>query len=211
MTGQAEVRVDLAARAAPGSKAWPLLSVGAVCGLGWAAGLRGLMVEVAGPSESTVTWVGTFEGILLPGVVTGMLLGLAEHLRRSGRRRGWRWLALAPLAFPAATPTVLASIFTGGGIGGGALAIPIFGMAGGFAVSGRGPRWARVSVGVVALLPMPGWVVGAALAGGSLTPGTPRGAWVAVLFISFLAVLSLACAIPHRSVVAAPAARRVDD
>lgn len=183
-----------------------MLSVGAVCGLAWAAGLRGLMVEVAGPSESTVTWVGTFEGILLPGVVTGMLLGLAEHLCRAGGRRGRRWLALAPLAFTAANPTVLVSIVTDGGIGGGALAIPIFGMAGGFAVSGRGPRWVRIVVSVVAVLPVPGWVVGTALAGGALTPAAPRGAWVAVLFMSLLAVLSLACAIPYRSVLVAPVA-----
>lgn len=36
--------------------------VGAVGGLAWAAGLRGLMVEVAGPG-SEVSWGGTFLGV----------------------------------------------------------------------------------------------------------------------------------------------------
>ena len=72
-----------------------LLSMGAVCGLAWAASLRGFMSQVAGP-ESAVTWWGTFGWILVPGVVTGVLLASAEYLRRTGGRRGWRWLALAP-------------------------------------------------------------------------------------------------------------------
>ena len=41
--------------------------VGAVVGLAWAASLRVLMAEFAGP-ESTFDWFGTFEGVLLPGL-----------------------------------------------------------------------------------------------------------------------------------------------
>jgi hypothetical protein len=33
---------------------------------------------------------------------------------------------------------------------------------------------------------------------------TPRGAWVALFFWSFLAVLALGCAIPHRPVAKPP-------
>jgi hypothetical protein len=56
------------------------LVVGGVCGLAWATGLRGLMAEVAGQA-STVSWTFTFGFILLPGVIVGVLLGWAEHLR----------------------------------------------------------------------------------------------------------------------------------
>lgn len=179
----------------------PLLLIGAVCGLAWAAGLRAVMAEIAGPA-STFDWMGTFEGILLPGVITGALLGWAEHLRRTGGRSGWRWLALAPLAFIAATPAVLISVFADGGLGGGAIAVPLFGMAGGYALSGRGRPWARVVAGAIALSPVPVWLILAPLIGSGLAVGNPRGAWVAALFLSSLAVLSAACAIPHRPVVA---------
>jgi hypothetical protein len=78
-----------------------------VCGLAWAAGFRGYLAAVAGPG-SQMDRVGTFEGVLLPGLVTGALLGWAEHLRRTGGRPALRhWLALAPLAFVVATPGVL--------------------------------------------------------------------------------------------------------
>ena len=89
-----------------------LALIGAVCGLAWAAGLRSYMTEVAG-LESTVTWVGTMAAILAPGVAVGGLLGSAEHLRRSGGPRGWRWLALSPLLLasaPLAMPVSLGSV-----------------------------------------------------------------------------------------------------
>jgi len=181
--------------------AYAPIAIGAVAGLAWAGGFRGFMAEIAGPA-STVDWTGTFVGILLPGVVTGALLGWAEHLRRTGGRRGWRWLALAPLAFVAATPGVLVSVFTDGGLGGGAIAVPLFAMAGGYAVSGRGRGWTRALAGIVAISPMVGWAVAAGAIGGeSLAITTPRGAWVALLFASAVAVLALGCAIPHRPVV----------
>lgn len=170
---------------------------GAVCGLAWAAALRAFMAEVAGPA-STFQWFATFEGILLPGAVAGGLLGWAEQRRRTGRRSGW--LVLAPLVFVLATPSVLVSVVTDGGIGGGAIAIPLFGIAGGYALSGRGPRWTRWAAGAFALLPVPAWVwlTGASLVGDDLSPATPRGAWTAVLFLSLLAVLHLGCAVPLR-------------
>jgi len=52
------------------------LVVGGLCGLAWAAGLRGFMAQIAG-SESTVDWAGTFGWILLPGIGVGALLGWA--------------------------------------------------------------------------------------------------------------------------------------
>lgn len=183
------------------SRAWPLLVMGGVCGLAWAAGLRAFMIEVAG-AESTFTWFGTFEGILLPGVVTGLLLGWAEHARRTGGRPGWRWTALAPLAFVLATPTVVVSVFTDGGIGGGAIALPLFGMAGGYAMSGRGPRWGRIAAGLAVVVTIVGVPVAATLISpdADSSPATPRGTWAGLLLLSSIAVLAFACAIPHRPV-----------
>jgi hypothetical protein len=89
--------------------------VGGLCGLAWAAGLRGFMAQIG--SESTVDWAGTFGWILLPGIGVGALLGWAEQLRSSGGRPGWRWLALSPLLFSAilfSRPLDLLSIFEDG-------------------------------------------------------------------------------------------------
>ena len=167
--------------------------VGAVCGLAWAASLRSFMAQFAGP-ESTFDWFGTFEGVLLPGAVVGALLGWAAHLRG----RAPRWLVAAPLVFVLFTPSALVSVFVDG-LGGGAIAVPLLGMAGGYALAGRGPRWARWAAGAVALLAVPGWLVLASFAGGTLALTTPRGAWIAVLFLSPLAVLSFGAALPHRA------------
>jgi hypothetical protein len=160
------------------------------------------MAEVAG-AQSGVDWAGTFGWILLPGIGVGALLGWAEHLRTSGGRRGWRWLALSPLLFSAilfSRPLDMLSIFEDG-VGGGAIGVPLYGMLGGYALSGRGPRWARIVSGVVAGTAIPIWALTVtSFAGSGLALDTPRGAWVAVYYWSFLAVLMLACAIPHRAV-----------
>ncbi|MBW0114856.1 hypothetical protein [Pseudonocardia abyssalis] len=92
---------------------------------------------------------------------------------------------------------MLVSVVADGGLGGGSLGVPPAGMAGGFAISGRGPRWARVAVAPVALV---GWPLFAPLIDPGLVVTTPRGAWVAVLFGSSLAVLVACCSIPHRAV-----------
>ena len=163
------------------------LVVGGVCGLAWATGLRGLMAEVAGDA-STVSWF-TFGFILFPAVVVGVLLGWAEHLRPTGGRRGWRWLALSPLALA---------------VSGGALGVSLIGMAGGYTLSKRGPVWARVACGLFAMAVIPVWALIATTVGGSrLALDSPRGLWVALYFYSFLAVLALASVIPHRALVAA--------
>ncbi len=105
-------------------RAWHYIGLGSLCGLAWAAGLRGFMAQVAG-SGSEVEWAGAFAWILAPGVATGAMLGLAEWLRRTGGRRGWRWLAASPLAFAAvflSDPLYLGAFFATG-IGGGDLAL----------------------------------------------------------------------------------------
>lgn len=185
------MRLGTVARVNPsdGTRRTALL-VGAVCGLAWAGSLRAFMAQFAGP-ESTFDWFGTFEGVLLPGTVVGALLGWAAHQQR-------RWLVAAPLVFVLFTPSVLASVFVDG-LGGGAIAVPLIGMAGGYALAGHGPRWARWAAGAVALLPVPGWLVLATTVGGQIALDTPRGAWVAVLFLALLAVLSFGCALTHRA------------
>ena len=179
---------------------------GGICGLAWAAGLRGFMAQIT--VESNVSWSGTFGYVLLPGLAIGMLLGWAEHVRRTGGRRGWRWLALSPLLFAAVLfsegPLEVLGIFEDG-IGGGALGLPLYAMAGGFALSGRGPGWARALCGGLALTAIPIWALTVESFGGpDLAVTTARGLWVAIYYYSFLAVASLAAAIPHRATDAAP-------
>jgi hypothetical protein len=172
-----------------------MIIVGGVCGLAWAAGLRGFMAVIAG-SASGVEWAGTFGWILLPGVVVGGLLGWAEHLRTTGGRRGWRWLALAPLLFASVVFRAPGALLEDG-IGGGAIAVALLGMAAGYALSGRGPTWGRAISGVIALAPAPIWVL-SSVGDPLLAVTSPRGAWLAVSFFSFLTVLGLGCSIPHR-------------
>ena len=65
------------------------LAVGGVWpGLGRRA--AGVLAEIA-RSGSNVEWVGTFVWILWPVVLTGVLLGWAEHVRRGGGRREPAW------------------------------------------------------------------------------------------------------------------------
>ena len=177
--------------------------IGTICGIAWAAGFRAYMVELVGIA-SRFDWVGTFATILLPGAVAGALLGWAESLRRSGGARGWRWLALAPLAFavaPLLRPGAAVELVTTG-IGGAAIGVALIGIGGGYAISGRGRLWGRIVAGVlsgaslaaIALMP-------AAIGGARLIVTEPRGAWVSVLAGSFLLVLVLASSIPFRPVL----------
>jgi len=165
--------------------------------------------------DSSVSWAGTSGYVLLPGLVVGMLLGWAEHLRRTGGRRGWRWLALSPLLFTAVLfshgPLQVLGIFEDG-IGGGALGVPLYAMAGGYALSGRGPRWGRAMCGVLVLTAVPIWALTAeSIAGPDFVVTNPRGFWVAVYYYSFLAVFSLAAAIPHRAANTARHAVQAND
>jgi hypothetical protein len=181
-----------------------LVLLGGLCGLAWAAGMRGFMAQLV-QENSTVSWSGTFGYILLPGLLIGLLLGWAEHLRRSGGRRRWRWLALSPLLFTAILfsegPLGVLGLFEDG-LGGGAIGVPLYAMAGGYAISGRGPRWGRLTGGVLALTAVPIWALTVeSFAGADLAVTTPRGLWVAVYYYSFLALFMVAAAIPHRPAV----------
>jgi hypothetical protein len=174
-----------------------LIIIGALCGLAWSSGLRGFMAQVAG-DESTVTWTLTFVWVLVPGVLIGGLLGWAEHRRRIGRRR--RWLFLSPLLFSAvlfSKPWDILSVFEDG-LGGGALGVPLFGMAGGYALAGS-VTWVRALCGVVAVSTIPIWALTVTSFAPHLAVDSPRGAWTALYYYSFMAILMLACAIPLRA------------
>ena len=177
--------------------------VGAVCGLAWGAAFRAYMAELAG-GASRIEWYGTFVAILGAGVIIGALLGLAEYFRRTGGRRHWRWLALAPLTFavlPLTMEGAVEALLTQG-LGGGAIAVALTAIAGGFAVSGRGALWARILCGVLAVLIIAGVSLTVPSVGGSrLALEQPRGAWVAILGATCIIVLCLATSIPFRRVV----------
>lgn len=202
-TAAAAPRADHVARD-PGRRpsATASVLVGAVCGLAWAAAFRAWMAELAG-GASRLDWYGTFVGILAAGVIAGALLGLAEYFRRTGGRRHWRWLALAPLAFailPMTMPDAIVALFTQG-LGGGAVAVALTAIAGGFAVSGRGRLWARILCGVLAVAIIVALVFTVPSVGGiRLALDQPRGVWVATFGAACVAVLCLAASIPFRRV-----------
>jgi len=161
--------------------------LGAVIGLTWAASLRGFMQQLAGP-DSTFTFSGTF-GIIIPtGIIVGALLGWAEHQRRTGAQHPM--LILAPLLI-GIIPNLAA------GPDPGPIGLALLAMAGGYAVSSRGPFWTRIVAGLVNLAgiaviflapkPFP-----------DLSYTTPHGAWFDTLAASLGVTLALACSIPMR-------------
>ena len=179
------------------------VALGALCGLAWAASFRAVMSEFAGYA-STVSWLDTFAAVLLPGVVVGGLLGWAHTIRVSGGRRGWRWLGAAPAAFAIAPMLLPGAIvaFVTQGLGGGAVAVALLAIGGGFAISGRGRLWARIVCGAVSALLIVGVTVTTfAIVGPRLGVTEPRGVWVALLAFSLLTLLAIAASIPFRPVI----------
>ncbi|MFL1430926.1 MULTISPECIES: hypothetical protein [unclassified Nocardiopsis] len=176
--------------------------LGALVGLAWAAALRGYMAELAG-SLSQVDWWGTFGAILLPGALIGALLGAAYGRRARGPTRGLRWFGLAPLLFgivPLLLPGGFIALVTQG-LGGGAIAVGVAAVAAGFAISGAGPLWGRILAGIPGFGLLIAMVVATPFVGGPrLAVDDARGAWVAVLLGSLLALLALAASIPFRPV-----------
>ncbi len=184
----------MSAAALVGAPAPPLVVAGAVVGLTWAAALRGWMVQMAG-DQSAFHWYGTFVLLLAPGLCVGALIGLAEHRRRIGGSRS-RWLTLSPCLFLAvlADPTIFKGLITDG-TGGGAIGVVSFGLAGGYALSGRGRAWWRRTCGAVAVL---GILLMLVMASDNAPLETARGVWVGLYAASLVAVLCLACAVPQR-------------
>jgi len=165
-----------------------LIALGAVLGLTWAASLRGFMQQVAGPT-STFTFTGTFGVIIPTGVAVGALIGWAEYQRRVGRPI---WLLiLAPLLIG------IIPALAGGGLDFGPIGLALVGLAGGYALSGRGPLWTRIVAGLVNLASLAGTFL-APKPSADLSYTTAQGAWFNTLAVSLAVVLALACAIPMR-------------
>jgi len=188
----------------PALQSSAFVAVGVAVGLAWACALRAFMAEVAG-TESTVDWTNTFGFVLLPAGVAGGLLGWAEYARRRGGAPGWRWLALSPFLLAAVLLRGLiedpAHLFSGG-IGLGALAVPLLGVIGGHALSQRGPVPTRIAAALLGLTALVTWpLVGPDVGGASLAMTSPHGIWAAVLYDGLLVVLMLAASIPQRALL----------
>lgn len=174
--------------------------LGAGLGLAWGTGWRGWMAVLAGEG-SHFTWSGTFAGVLLPATVVGASLGWAEHVRRNDGIRRRRWVVLTPLLF-VALPALVQADFVAqlrSGLGTGAIATALIGMLGGYAIAGRGPRWAillaRILMAALVVATVAGALLGAAEPRQRAT--TPSGAYLMVTFLVFCGLLAWGCAIPH--------------
>ena len=171
------------------------LVLGGVCGLTWAAGMRGWMEQLAlgSGSGSQFTWL-TVALVLLPGATVGSLFGWALHGRVVGQRAP-RALVWSPVLFASAIadPTIFHELITTGE-GGGSLLVVITALSTGYAVSG--PRWnlRRVMTG---LLSAAGLLLIAGIANLAAPLVTPRGAWVSLLGFCLVLVLGLASSLTY--------------
>lgn len=173
----------------------PGLPVGTICGLAWAASLRGWMAQLAGPAHSHVTWL-TVLLVLLPGALVGAAFGRSIDLRSSGRPVG-RWLCFAPALLAAAIldPVIFHQLITDGR-GGGSLLVVLTLLAGGFTIGSR--RWTPLRV-LAALLTAAGVLAMFGVATIAGAPSTPRGLWVALYGTSLVTVGAVASATPWRA------------
>ncbi len=136
----------------------------------------------------------------------------AVTLTAVGMTGGIAWAAgfrgyMVELAGPASTfdwwGTFGGLIFPGA-VAGGAIAVALMAVGGGYAVSRRGPLWSRLACGITSAALLAALALaGPGIAGPALALTEPRGAWVAVLAVSFVIVLALASSIPHRPAVTA--------
>ena len=134
---------------------------------------------------------------MIPGGIAGALIAVAWWRSVGGRASAWFAFALAPFAIaPFLEPGAL-WVFLTTGLGGGAIAVPATGLLGGFAAGQRGPLWVRALCGVLWAAMAVGFALTPALVGG-LPPSNPRGAWLIVLVVGLMVVLSLACIAPFR-------------
>lgn len=134
-----------------------VLGVGAFLGLAWGTSLRAWMTVLALEfgDYPRFTWDGTFLMIVLPSAMMGLLLGGANYAGQTHGNNRWRWAALSPillvigplLFMPDFIPTLLED-----GLGGGAIAVTLVGLFGGYGFSGLGNRWLRGTSLLLALI-----------------------------------------------------------
>jgi hypothetical protein len=170
------------------------LLVGAICGLTWAAALRGWTDELTpGALYLRFTWT-TLALVLLPGLVVGALLGWSAYVRSTGVR-GSGWLVVSPV--------LLAAVLLDPGLRDGVvgdrtwdavLSVVATALAVGYVLAR--PRWSTVRVGcaVVAVL---GLLLVADKASLAAPVDTPRGAWVCLYGCLLALLLGLAATLPY--------------
>lgn len=169
--------------------------LGGVAGAAWSGALRLWMTQLV--AESRVTSA-TVTMVLVPGTVVGGLLGYAWHRQRQADPLS-RWFVAAPLglAVVVLVPSYAVRLVTTGQ-GSGAIAVPLIGMAGGYAVSGRGPMPGRVLAGLLAGAGVVGMTVAPVAMNPDLEASDPRAMVAASLGGSLMVALIAACAIPYR-------------
>lgn len=185
-------------RPGPALRDGTLTWVGAAAGLAWAGSLRGFMAEVLGDGSS-VSWLGTFGWVLLPGTLVGALLGWAERERRRGRPH--RFLVWSPILFVAVLLPGLTDLdaLLDDGVGGGAIGVPVVLIVGAFALGAR-RAWVQRLCGMVFVAAISIWAFTATAVGGAeFAFNTSHGAWAAVLYYGLLVTGALATSLPLRS------------
>jgi hypothetical protein len=170
------------------------LLVGGLCGLTWAAGLRGWMAELAaGEGQSRFSWL-TLVLVLLPGLAIGALLGWSAYLRSRGVS-GSRWLVFSPVLFASALldPEIFRGLITDG-TGSGALIVVAIALSIGYVLPRRTWTFRRAACAVVAVL---GLLLIAGMGGMAAPLSTARGAWVSVYGFVLVLLFGLAAVLPH--------------
>ncbi len=169
--------------------------LGGIAGVAWSGALRLWMTQLV--AEPRVTSA-TVTMILVPGGVVGGLLGYAWHRQSLGSPVS-QWFVAAPLglAVVVLVPSYAVKLATTGQ-GSGAIAVPLIGMAGGYAVSGCGSRRRRILAGLLAGAGVVGMSVAPVAMNPSLEAGDARAVAAALLGGSLMLALVAACAIPYR-------------
>ncbi len=179
--------------------------LGAILGLAWAASLRAWMTTLALHlgDQPSLTWLGTFVGILLPAALMGALVGRAFYVAKTSDRERWRWVILSPLLLvlgPAVVQRGFLSTLLATGMGGGAIGVALVGILGGFAFSGFGRKWIRWISGIFAVLFAFASVAPAYLAGSSSAlPSDAGEVFEATLFLILMGLLVAGISAPSRT------------
>jgi hypothetical protein len=180
------------------------LAVGAFFGLAWGASLRAWMVILALEfgDYPRFTWRGTFLMILLPSALLGALIGAAHHALARNGNRYWRGAILAPLLLVLAPllfmedfiPTLLDD-----GLGGGAIAVSLIGLLGGYGLSPQRTGWLRAPALLLAFTLTFAPALAMFFPGQSISDSlTERQVFAALYFAVLMIFLMAASSLPYR-------------
>jgi hypothetical protein len=173
-----------------------MIIVGGVCGLAWAAGLRGFMAVIAGRRRASSGRARSDGSLCQASLWAGCSAGRSTCARLGvdGAGVGWRWrCCCSPVSCSQHRERCWR---TESGVERSRLRCLVWQRAMRCreeAQCGDAPS----VVCALALAPAPIWVL-SPVGDPLMAVTSPRGAWLAVYFFSFLAVLGLGCSIPHR-------------